>query len=142
MDIIAAIDAVTGCQQCGRTLEGSVSDDFCGERCQRTWAANRVGVPVHDPILDSADRAALARVFAQLMPTAEQCGEAFRQFGEALRREDDQPFQRLYLNQPRRFVFAADAAIEAVPEHVDLVADELNVPRRWALGFGPSEHAQ
>lgn len=42
MDIISAIDTAVGCQQCGKPLEGSVSDDFCGEGCQQRWHANRV----------------------------------------------------------------------------------------------------
>ena len=44
MDIIAAIDHATGCQQCGKDLSGSVSDDFCSEECQRTWHAARAGM--------------------------------------------------------------------------------------------------
>lgn len=44
MDIIAAIDEATGCQQCGKPLERSVSDDFCGEGCQQAWHANRVAL--------------------------------------------------------------------------------------------------
>lgn len=43
-DIIAAIDEATGCQQCGKPLERSVSDDFCGEGCQQAWHAKRVGM--------------------------------------------------------------------------------------------------
>lgn len=41
-DIIAAIDHATGCQQCGKDLTGSVSDDFCSEECQRGWQAVNV----------------------------------------------------------------------------------------------------
>jgi hypothetical protein len=41
-DIIAAIDSATGCQQCGKDLSGSVSDDFCSEQCQRAWQAANV----------------------------------------------------------------------------------------------------
>ncbi len=39
MDILAAIDAAVGCQQCGGKLDESVSDDFCGQECQEDWAA-------------------------------------------------------------------------------------------------------
>lgn len=46
-DILDAIDAAIGCQQCGGPLGASPSDDFCGEGCQRTWAAARVG---HAPV--------------------------------------------------------------------------------------------
>lgn len=49
-DIIAAIDEATGCQQCGKPLERSVSDDFCGEGCQQRWHANRIAPKVqHRP---------------------------------------------------------------------------------------------
>jgi hypothetical protein len=41
-DIISAIDSVTGCQQCGKDLTGSVSDDYCSEECQRAWQAANV----------------------------------------------------------------------------------------------------
>lgn len=44
VDIIAAIDSATGCQQCGKDLTGSVSDDFCSEKCQGAWSAERVGI--------------------------------------------------------------------------------------------------
>ena len=40
-DIISAIDQATGCQQCGKPLERSVSDDFRGEGCQQAWHAKR-----------------------------------------------------------------------------------------------------
>ncbi len=42
-DTLAAIDAATGCQQCGGPLGDSPSDDFCGENCQAAWRAERVG---------------------------------------------------------------------------------------------------
>lgn len=41
-DIVATITAAIGCQQCGRSLGGSPSDDFCGEACQERWHAARV----------------------------------------------------------------------------------------------------
>lgn len=41
MDILAAIDAAVGCQQCGAKLDESVSDDFCGPSCQADWHAAR-----------------------------------------------------------------------------------------------------
>lgn len=40
-DILAAIDAATGCQQCGGPLTGSVSDDFCRAECQISWHAEQ-----------------------------------------------------------------------------------------------------
>lgn len=40
-DIIAAIDEATGCQECGKPLGRSPSDDFCSEICQRTWHARQ-----------------------------------------------------------------------------------------------------
>jgi hypothetical protein len=42
-DILEAIDNAIGCHQCGGSLDGSVSDLFCGEACQATWHARRVG---------------------------------------------------------------------------------------------------
>lgn len=54
-DIIAAIDHATGCQQCGKDLSGSVSDDFCKEECQRAWqAANVARVRPGDDVLTYA----------------------------------------------------------------------------------------
>lgn len=40
-DIIDQIDAATGCQQCGKDLGRSVSDDFCSESCQTQWYQGR-----------------------------------------------------------------------------------------------------
>lgn len=48
-DIISAIDAATGCQQCGNPLGASPSSDFCGEFCQATWHEKRVGVEREKP---------------------------------------------------------------------------------------------
>lgn len=48
-DIISAIDAATGCQQCGNPLRSSPSADFCGEFCQATWQANRIGAATTQP---------------------------------------------------------------------------------------------
>lgn len=39
MDILAAIDAAVGCQQCEGEL--TVSNDFCSPDCQRAWHAER-----------------------------------------------------------------------------------------------------
>ncbi|MEU0467284.1 hypothetical protein ABZ215_25055 [Amycolatopsis sp. NPDC006131] len=47
-DIIDAIDAATGCQQCGGPLGESPSDDFCSDWCQGVWheaRAERLTVP-------------------------------------------------------------------------------------------------
>ena len=40
-ETLAAIDAAVGCQQCGKPLDGSVSDDFDTEECQAEWHAAR-----------------------------------------------------------------------------------------------------
>ena len=40
-ETLAAIDAAVGCQQCGKPLNGSVSDDFDSEECQAAWHAAR-----------------------------------------------------------------------------------------------------
>jgi len=40
-ETLAAIDAAVGCQQCGKPLNGSVSDDFDSEKCQTAWHAAR-----------------------------------------------------------------------------------------------------
>jgi hypothetical protein len=45
VDIVEAIDRATGCQQCGKALGPSPSDDFCGEGCQHAWHAGRVRDP-------------------------------------------------------------------------------------------------
>ena len=36
-DILAAIDAATGCQYCEGVLGSSPSGDFCSEECQYAW---------------------------------------------------------------------------------------------------------
>jgi hypothetical protein len=41
VDILAAIDAAVGCQQCGGKLGNSPSDDFCDDECQQEWHAER-----------------------------------------------------------------------------------------------------
>lgn len=38
---LAAIDAVTGCQQCEGSLDDSPSDDFCSQDCQELWHSDR-----------------------------------------------------------------------------------------------------
>ncbi|WP_041837076.1 hypothetical protein [Actinosynnema mirum] len=38
---LADILGLHGCHHCGNSLEGSVSNSFCGESCQRAWAARR-----------------------------------------------------------------------------------------------------
>jgi hypothetical protein len=56
---VAAIDEVIGtpgadhsagaCCQCGRSLDGSPSDDFCSENCQQVWrATHRTVVAGHE----------------------------------------------------------------------------------------------
>ena len=44
-ETLAAIDAAVGCQQCGKPLAGSVSDDFDTEECQAAWHAARASQP-------------------------------------------------------------------------------------------------
>ncbi len=41
-DTLSAIDAVIGCQQCGKSLTDSVSDDFCSEEHQ--WPGIALGL--------------------------------------------------------------------------------------------------
>jgi DNA-binding helix-hairpin-helix protein with protein kinase domain len=81
-DIIAAIDHVTGCQQCGADRSGSVSDDFCSEECQQAWHA------VH-----------VSKVEKLLLPTP---SPRVMSFYEAMQRE---------LNRPRSFSMPAGAQI-------------------------------
>lgn len=50
MDIVDAIDAAVGCHTCGGPMGDSVSDTFCRERCQKAWAAKRVGVDPEYPL--------------------------------------------------------------------------------------------
>lgn len=38
---LAAINRAVGCQECGRGLGASVSDDFCSQGCQTDWHAAR-----------------------------------------------------------------------------------------------------
>jgi hypothetical protein len=40
-DIVEEIDKAIGCHWCEGSLESSVSDLFCGERCQGLWSAER-----------------------------------------------------------------------------------------------------
>ena len=47
-ETLAAIDAAVGCQQCGKPLAGSVSDDFDSEECQAEWHAARASRLVDD----------------------------------------------------------------------------------------------
>lgn len=41
VDILDAIGAAVGCQQCGRPLGDSPSDDFCRQSCQHAWHGAR-----------------------------------------------------------------------------------------------------
>ena len=47
-DTLAAVGAAVACQQCGRPLAGSVSDDFHTEKCQAAWHAARTSQLVDD----------------------------------------------------------------------------------------------
>jgi hypothetical protein len=77
-DIIAAIDAVTDCQQCGGDLSVSVSIDFCKEECQQVWQAARVGeVPDGDNVPDLE----MLRAWGV---SAEAAAFAMRQFGMSI----------------------------------------------------------
>jgi len=50
-ETLAAINAAVGCQQCGRPLDGSVSDDFDTEGCQTAWHAARASrLPAGEPV--------------------------------------------------------------------------------------------
>lgn len=40
-DFISELDSAIGCQQCGRPLGDSPSDDFCTPDCQAAWSAAR-----------------------------------------------------------------------------------------------------
>lgn len=78
VDIIDAIDRATGCQQCGRDLFRSVSDDFCSEDCQQEWSANRFGAAV------DADSVLGTEAVTAWGVSAEAAGLALRQFGMSL----------------------------------------------------------
>lgn len=68
-DIISAIDAATGCQQCGEPLGSSPSSDFCSEFCQGAWHF-RVH---HDGTLEML-----------VLPDTRALSEAFGRMSEAL----------------------------------------------------------
>ncbi|PWK81703.1 hypothetical protein C8D88_116114 [Lentzea atacamensis] len=63
-DIIARIDAVTGCQQCGKPLGPSPSDDFCGEGCQHAWHVKRA----QEPAFRTVDSARLLEIRLHTQP--------------------------------------------------------------------------
>lgn len=52
-ETLERIDTATGCQNCGKDLGRSPSDDFCGEGCQHAWHAgmHRPNAPV-EPALN------------------------------------------------------------------------------------------
>ncbi|SFJ91254.1 Protein of unknown function [Amycolatopsis sacchari] len=64
-DTVAAIDEVIGtCNQCGRPLGESPSDDFCSENCQQVWrSANRVVMAGHEVLDQVRDFVARFNVF-------------------------------------------------------------------------------
>lgn len=76
-DILATIDAATGCQQCGGPLGDSPSDDFCRERCRMAWYA--AGVQILSPDEGEAFRTFDLSLFDNLRT-------AFEEFGRALMR--------------------------------------------------------
>jgi hypothetical protein len=87
VDIIDAIDSATGCQQCGKDLSGSVSDDFCSEECQRAWSAARVGAN-HLTAPRAMSHPALRRPFCNMplvpvLPFGPVVGDRMRIEGEA-----------------------------------------------------------
>lgn len=54
------------CHRCGiRLTEGSPSDDFCSEHCQKTWAAANVGAPPPQPISGPSAAAAYMSRYQQ-----------------------------------------------------------------------------
>lgn len=87
-DIIATIDAAVGCQRCGKSLESSVSDDFCGEWCQRSWHATRVDVQLdHQSGLDFgafATPSVPGPLTVWIRPDTRGLVEGFRRMSEAL----------------------------------------------------------
>ncbi len=67
-EAIAAIDAAVGCQQCGRPLDGSVSDDFHDEECQTAWHAARASRPAPlEPGVGIMRDESIARAYEQLI---------------------------------------------------------------------------
>lgn len=54
--IIDKIDAAMGCQQCGKPLGRSPSNDFCSESCQHGWAAKSADPPSPQPGRPEFDR--------------------------------------------------------------------------------------
>lgn len=81
-DILAAIDAATGCQQCGGPLGNSPSDDFCRERCRMTWYTARTQVLT--PKAEESLRAFTASLFDNLRTAFEEFGRALAQAGAEL----------------------------------------------------------
>lgn len=59
MDIIAHIEQALGCHMCGKSLESSVSDTFCGEVCQGRWSARAV-LATPEPIREHVTEADMA----------------------------------------------------------------------------------
>lgn len=72
-DILDVIDAAIGCQQCGRQLGGSPSDDFCSEGCQRAWHAAHTEPLVNRPEYEDG-RPQRARLLV-IEPPCPRCGE-------------------------------------------------------------------
>ncbi|OLR92694.1 hypothetical protein BJP25_21975 [Actinokineospora bangkokensis] len=67
-DVVAEIDAVMGCQQCGGPLGDSPSGDFCGQACASLWAAQRTGARPGD----------VAAAFPALAQAAREISAALR----------------------------------------------------------------
>jgi hypothetical protein len=73
-DIIASIDAATGCQRCTKPLGESPSGDFCCEGCQEDWHGERaIALPAEprrsgiDGYFDDLLRVYGLRMFALLV---------------------------------------------------------------------------
>ncbi len=80
-DTLAAIDAAVGCQQCGRPLDGSVSDDFDSEECQAEWHAARASrLADRDPARVCLWAGPLAQLSELAIARDESIARAYEQF--------------------------------------------------------------
>jgi len=79
-DTLAAIDAAVGCQQCGRPLDGSVSDDFDTEECQTACHAARASrLPGGGPVSVYLWTHPAARVSELIVMRDESIARAYEQ---------------------------------------------------------------
>ncbi|WP_037345914.1 hypothetical protein [Sciscionella sediminilitoris] len=94
-DILDQIDAAIGCQQCGRELGDSPSDDFCSESCQQRWHAGRAGAT--RPWFDEVDPDAVAR----MLEAHNALAAVVRAFAEATAARLARAFQAASANLPK-----------------------------------------